>query len=125
MVVHYFIKFVHNKKLEHLTRCPAKEPDGISVYSKVRKQASHYTRTWKASGVRYWKAWPGDFIWLERKSQMNQELRDNSYHNFLEIVCIEGRITKKSPEGVWAFKFGIKEESVMEIKDQRERQEDI
>lgn len=97
MVVHYFIKFVHNKKLEHLTRCPAKEPDGISVYSKVRKQASHYTRTWKASGVRYWKAWPGDFIWLERKSQMNQELRD-SYHNFLEIVCIEGRITKKSPE---------------------------
>lgn len=56
---------------------------------------------------------------------MNQELRDNSYHNFLEIVCIEGRITKKSPEGVWAFKFGIKEESVMEMKDQRERQEDI
>lgn len=82
-------------------------------------------KNWKASGVRYWKAWPGDFIWLERKSQMNQELRDNSYHNFLEIVCIEGRITKKSPEGVWAFKFGIKEESVMEMKDQRERQEDI
>lgn len=39
------------------------------------KKVSHRTSTWKVSGTRYWKAWLGDFIWLERKSQMNQELR--------------------------------------------------
>lgn len=33
-----------------------------------------------------------------------------SYHTFLEIVCVEGRITK-SLQGVWAFQIVIKEES--------------
>lgn len=51
--------------------------------------------------------------------------KGSSYHKFLEMVCGEGWSAKKNPEGVWAFKFGIKEEFAMGMMDQLERQEDI
>lgn len=58
-------------------------------------------------------------FYLVRENVSNEPgAEGSSYHSFLEVVCIEGTINKKNPEGVWAFKFGIKEEPVMEMKDQ-------
>lgn len=65
-------------------------------------------------------------FYLVREKVLNEAgAKDSSYHTFLEIVCGERWSPKKNPEGAWPFKFVIKEEFVMGMKDQHERQEDI
>lgn len=59
----------------------------------------------------------GRFYLVREKVSNEAGAEGRSYHTFLEIVCVEGRITK-SPQGVWAFQIVIKEESVMEMRDQ-------